>query len=92
MFQNQVTINFPPNKKTFAFLLNVFDEADAHQNQIRDLELGSEGKTCLCCGKSKKVKITDAAIKVESETCWVSSEQQIDMRSVEEVTLWRPKW
>jgi len=74
MFQNQVTINFAQTKNAFMSLI-IFHEADAHQNQIRDLELGSEGKTCLCCGKSKKVKITDAAIKVESETCWVSSEQ-----------------
>lgn len=70
----------PPKQKNVCvpymnIYIYMFDEDDAHQNQVRDLELGSEGKTCLCCGKSKKVKITDAAIKVESETCWVSSEQ-----------------
>jgi len=63
---------------------------EENEGQIRDMEIGSEGKTCFCCGKSKKVHVTDAAIRVESSTCLTYVEQQIDMRSIEEVTLWRP--
>jgi len=50
-------------------------EAKKAEGEIRDMELGSEGKSCCCCGKSKKFLITDSAIKVETETCWISSEQ-----------------